>query len=253
MMMAGVSLSIGATSRAKLRTSCWTLMAAVKYAFSRAVTQGTTTRLVLDFEGRSLHIEETKGRVVLNREDETGEGIQQSEEELEQKGGEEKEEKDSFLDLSGSGSTLGGPTSGLGAMSMAMGAMGEGGFDMSSLMDNLAAEMEAGHATFMANARGYQSPTFKALPGKRGKKRELEGETIFYKVFTPHDPRAREEGRAFIYFFPSGMTEHSYVQLSDGEDRVYTVQVHPLSGKTVFFDEAVEPEEDLDALQEADE
>ena len=78
LMMGGVSLSIGATSRVKLRTSCWTVMAAVRYAFSRAVTQGTTTRLVLDFEGRALHIEETKGRVVLNREDETGEGLKQA-------------------------------------------------------------------------------------------------------------------------------------------------------------------------------
>ena len=49
------------------------------------------------------------------------------------------------------------------------------------------------------------------------------------------------------------MTEHAFVQLSDGEERVYTIEVHPLSGRSVFFNEEVEPEEPLDELQEADE
>ena len=98
LMMAGVGLSIGATSRVKLRSSCWTLMAAIRYAYSRAVTQGTTTRLVLDFDSRSMHIDETKGRVVLNREDETGEGVKRSE--SEEKGDDSQKKGDNFLNLS---------------------------------------------------------------------------------------------------------------------------------------------------------
>ncbi len=89
LVMTGVGLSIGATARARLRSSCWTLVAASRYAFSRAVTQGMTTRLVLDFEKRTLHIEETHGRVVLTREDETGEGLRRAGEEDEPDGGPE--------------------------------------------------------------------------------------------------------------------------------------------------------------------
>jgi hypothetical protein len=63
----------------------------------------------------------------------------------------------------------------------------------------------------------------------------------------------REEGKAYIYFFPNGVTEHSIVQVSDGSDRVYSVEVHPLSGRAFIHNEPIEPEEELDELQEAEE
>ena len=259
LIMGGVGLSVGATDRVKLRSSTWTLMAAVRFAFSRAVTQGTTVRLVLDFEKRTIHVEETRGRVVLNRSDETGEGLKrETEEGFRLFDDDDKDDKDdAFLDL-GSGDALSG-TTGLGGGGMLGGLGGLGGFGDEGFMDNFSqAAMDPSYLAslerqFRGSASGYKPPTFKSLPGKRGKPRELEGNSLFQRVFTPHDPQPREDGRGYIYFFPNGMAEHAFVQLSDGEERVYTVEVHPLSGKSFFYAEEVEPEEDLDELQEASE
>ena len=260
MLMGGVGLSVGATDRVKLRSSSWMVMSAVRYAYSRAVTNGTTTRLVLDFSAKSMRIEETKGRLVLTRTDETGEGLKREDEE--ERIAEEADRKNDFLDLSGGGIS-GGATSGSSLMGGGMGALGMlglggddgaggmfGNFEELAMDESFMANLKQ---QFNANVMGYKPPTFKPLPGKQGKPRQLEGEnTQFVRVFTPHDPDPREEGRAVIYFFPNGTAEHAFIQLSDGEERVYTVEVHPLTGKSYFFNEEVEPEEALDELQEAE-
>lgn len=49
-------------------------------------------------------------------------------------------------------------------------------------------------------------------------------------VWTAHQTEKYDKGRAYLYFFPSGMTELANIQLQDGDDW-YTVQVSPLSGK----------------------
>jgi general secretion pathway protein H len=253
LLMGGVGLSIGATDRVKLRSSSWILMAAVRFAYSRAVTQGSTTRVVLDFEKKTIHVEETKGRVVLNRSDETGEGLKRDLEDygLGLYGGDDGEpKKDAFLDLS-SGDAL--SSSGSGMMGGLGGLGGEGFMDGFSQAMTDPAYIASLEQSFRTNAAGYRPPTFKPIPGKRGKARKLEGDSIFAKVFTPHDPQAREEGRGYIYFFPNGTAEHAFVQLSDGENRIYTVEIHPLSGKSFFYAEEIEPEEGLDELQEASE
>jgi general secretion pathway protein H len=260
LVMAGVSLSVGSTSRVKLRSSCVLVMAAVRYGFSRAVTQGTTVRLVFDFDGKSLHLEEAIGRVVLNLADETGEGLKRSEEE-EAERQKAEEDRNSFLNLSGSSSSGGssgmsGSTSGLtGGLGMLGGGLGTGdgsgeGFVMDDAFYASVEQMYAG------NPAGYRPPSFKPLPGKRGKDRKLEGDTLFKRVFTPHETRPREEGKAYLYFFPNGVGEHAFIQLSDGdsaEERIYTIETHPLSGKAYLFSEELEPEEELDELEDAEE
>jgi hypothetical protein len=257
LVMTGVGFSIGATQRVKLRSSCYTLMSAVRYAFSRAVTQGTTTRLVLDFEKHTLKIEETKGRVVLNREDITGEGLKKQDEDRPDPAElEDAEKRDDFLDLSGASEPSGmGSLFGMGGLPMGIEFNEEGGLDMSGFMDQLTSGVldEESMAGIFGNTSGYSKPRFKPLPGKRGEARELEGETVFLRVFTPHEQNPREEGRAFIYFFSNGLAEHSFIQLSDGDERIYTIEIHPLSGKSFLYNEEVEPDEELDALQEADE
>lgn len=261
MLMGGVGLSVGATDRVKLRSSSWLVMSAVRFAYSRAVTQGTTTRLVLDFGGKTVHIEETKGRLVLTRTDETGQGLRREDEE--ERTAEEEDKKDAFLDLSGgaglssstsSGSSLFG--GGMGSLSMfGLGSDDGSGGQLPNFEDLALDEafMSNLKQQFNANVTGYKPPTFKPLPGKQGKSRHLEGDSSqFLRVFTPHDLDPREEGRAYLYFFPNGTAEHAFIQLSDGDERIYTVEVHPLTGKSYFFNEEVEPEDELDDLQEAD-
>jgi general secretion pathway protein H len=269
-----IILGFGATAQAKLRSSAWTLAAASRYAYSRAVTQGTTTRLVLDFEGRTIHIEETTGRVVLNPDDETGSGMRrEDDEEYLGDAGVENQSFSTQLDSIGQsigsiGSGLGtssgletgdpGMMGPLGALSLAGGTT-EGTDPFGGLMSGLA--MGGITDPFLASLQGgagarparYRGASFQPLSGRRGEKRELEGDTVFLKAFTPHEPLPREDGKAFVYFFPGGTTEHSVIQLSDGDELVYSVEIHPLNGRAVIHRFEYEPEFELDELQEAEE
>ena len=76
------------------------------------------------------------------------------------------------------------------------------------------------------------------------------------RLFVPHHPGPVEDGKAAVHFFSSGMTEHAVIQLSDGsEDGVFSVEIHPLTGRTKIHSEAYEPEhllgdpEDPDATE----
>lgn len=51
------------------------------------------------------------------------------------------------------------------------------------------------------------------------------------QVKTPHFPEPVREGRAALYFFPGGRTQRALVQIGDSSDTVYTVEIHPLTGK----------------------
>jgi general secretion pathway protein H len=239
LVMTGVGFSIGATSRAKLRSSFFKLVSAVRYAYSNAVTHGMTTRMVLDFDNHTFYLEETSGRVVLNKGDQTGEGFRQEEEGLNEKIGSGL--LDERMDTMGSG------LSGIGLSGTSdMADRSTGGV----LTDPFLAAMERGT---VSGPIGYRRPTFNKIEGKRGDVRELEGNTTFVIAYTPHEPLPREEGKAYIYFFPNGVTEHSIIQVSDGDERVYSLEVHPLSGRAVIHNEPIEPEEELDELQEAEE
>lgn len=70
------------------------------------------------------------------------------------------------------------------------------------------------------------------------------------KLISPHDPEPRESGKGAIYFFPGGITEHAIVQLTDVADRVYSVEIHPLTGRGRVHNFAYEPVELLDEESE---
>ncbi len=63
------------------------------------------------------------------------------------------------------------------------------------------------------------------------------------KLIVPHEPEPLEQGRGAIHFFPAGLTEHAVVQLSDGGDSVYSVEVRPLTGRCRIYPEAFEPKQ----------
>jgi prepilin-type N-terminal cleavage/methylation domain-containing protein len=275
-VVTGVGFSLGATSRAKLKTSSWTMVAAARYAYSRAVTYGTTVRMVIDFEKRTVELQETRGRVVLTREDESGEGLkEENEEALAAEAEEGKSLLDNQMDAIGEGfggaaspptggASSGGTSSVMGGgLGTLMGATANGesmqegmlglmeGITGGQLTDSYLKSVQQG---LSGNPAGYRRPKFEPLPGSRGEPRMLAGDVTFKAVFTPHDTSVREEGKGYIYFFPRGITEHSIIQIKDGDDEelVYSIELHPLSGRAVIHLEAVEPEDALDALQEAE-
>jgi prepilin-type N-terminal cleavage/methylation domain-containing protein len=269
-----VMLGLGATAQARLRSSCWSLASAARYAYARAVTQGSTVRLVMDFEKNQYWMEETYGRVVLNPFDESGSGMRREDAEYYGDAGVENATLSTKMDAVGRdvgaiGEGMGGGVlsgGGGGALGM-LGMMGSAGGDEGDPFGGLASDITSGAplgdpflaamqqgGTLMGGGSpaGYRGARFGKLEGRSGEVRELEGETRFAWAHTPHEPEPREEGRAYVYFFPGGITEHSVIQLGDGADRIYSIEIHPLNGRAVVYPYEYEPEYELEELQEGE-
>jgi general secretion pathway protein H len=61
-------------------------------------------------------------------------------------------------------------------------------------------------------------------------KTELGGQVRFADVWVQHQPERYVTGKAFLYFWPSGLTETAAIHLVQGDD-VNTLLVSPLTGK----------------------
>lgn len=92
----------------------------------------------------------------------------------------------------------------------------------------------------------FGASPFSPVPGSRYEAQELADGVLIHRVIVPHEPDPVTEGQASIYFFPGGHTEHAVVWVGDDEDRVYSVEIHPLTGRTRVYDYAYEPEQLLD-------
>ena len=53
----------------------------------------------------------------------------------------------------------------------------------------------------------------------------------FRFVQTEHDGQARTDGRAYLYFWPGGETEHAVIHLGRGDDNGLSVRVSALTGR----------------------
>ena len=261
----GIALGVGAVTRADLRSSASTLVAASRFAYSRSVTQGLTTRIVLDFNARTIQVQETTGRVVLQRDDATGSGLHREDApDLDPDAGADDVAAPVMMPA-GSGNAAGdalglsGDMSAGGMTSTGGGLLGGlmGGMTSGQITDPFLAALARGASGDVTGGKaGYRGPKFQPAEGKSGEPRELSGDSGFLKVFSPHERQPREDGKAYIYYFPGGVTEHTIVQLTDGDEEnphIYSVEIHPLSGRAQVHDFELEPEEELDKLQEAEE
>ena len=70
---------------------------------------------------------------------------------------------------------------------------------------------------------------------------DLKG-ALIADIYTPRLAEPLNAGQGFIYFFPLGMTEAAIVHLSDKKrDAVYSLVVHPLTGRVQIKNFYVEP------------
>lgn len=69
------------------------------------------------------------------------------------------------------------------------------------------------------------------------------------KLLVPHEPQPVTKGEGSVHFFPGGHTERAVIQLGDGRDGVYSVEVHPLTGRVRVYAEAYEPKALLDEIE----
>ena len=64
-------------------------------------------------------------------------------------------------------------------------------------------------------------------------------------VFSPRVADLVTHGRAYIYFFPLGQVEPAIVHLSDpNEDSIYSLVIHPITGRVRVYNEYVKPPPD---------
>ena len=61
-------------------------------------------------------------------------------------------------------------------------------------------------------------------------KTELGGSVKFTDVWVQHQPERYVTGNAFLYFWPSGLTEEASIHLAQSDD-VYSLLVSPLTGR----------------------
>ncbi len=190
----GITYSISAITRANLRSACMTITAGARYAYNRAIAQGTTVRLAFDLDTGKMSFEEANGRVTLARlDDATRQKLEEGHDEA---------------------------------------AVDPWAAAQARLADTL-------HPSF------GQSP-FQTLPGRRFQERPVASGVHIERLIVPHEPEPRTSGKGAIYFFPGGQTEHAVVWVSDDNDHVYSVEVHPLTGRTRVYDYAYEPTHMLD-------
>jgi general secretion pathway protein H len=101
-----------------------------------------------------------------------------------------------------------------------------GGFDTSKI---LAQDFRPKRVRFGA----FKETTLKAVRMKN---------TKVMDVFTPRLTEPVIHGRAYIYFFPLGQTEPAIVHLSDPtEQTVYSLVVHPITGRVRIYNEYIKP------------
>ncbi len=88
--------------------------------------------------------------------------------------------------------------------------------------------------------------TLDGKPIKRYQPQPVGDGIEIYAVVTPRDSLPRTEGEGGVYFFPGGVTEHTVVQLIDGSDTIYSIEIHPLTGQGRIYPYAYEPLSELD-------
>lgn len=97
---------------------------------------------------------------------------------------------------------------------------------------------EAESEGFLQGAR-VARPSF--VPAKKielggesmGAGRALESGIVYRQIQIEHDDKPRTEGRAYLYFWPGGVTEWASIQLQvRGKKDVLTVLVSPLTGRS---------------------
>ena len=203
--VSGVSFSIGALTRTNLKSASGKVGAAIRYAYNRAVTQGTTVRVHFAIPGSTFSIEEAhRGVMVASAKD--------------------KKEKRN-VDEEG------------------------------KLVDSVDPWAAAQARINQPDKPSVGASPFSALTTNEGEvlKRyqnvSLGRGVQFIKLIVPHEPEPVTSGEGAVHFFPGGRSERAVIQLGDGRGGVYSIAVHPLTGRIKVYPEAYEPKELLQELE----
>jgi len=202
--MSGVSFSIGALTRTNLKGGTGKLGAAMRYAYNRAITQGTIVRVHFAIPGSTFSVEEAHSGVLMTR----------------------AKDKNDKRDVDEKGNRI------------------------DSVDPWAAAQQRLNHP----DKPSVGASPFSALTTEDGEVlKRYQNVSVgrgvqIIKLLVPHSPEPVTKGEGSVHFFPGGHTERAVVQLGDGRGGVYSVEVHPLTGRVKVYAEAYEPKELLDEI-----
>lgn len=206
------SLGLGSITRTNLKSACVRMMALARYAYHRALTNGTTVRLTLDLGRGTFGLSEAYGRIALVRSDAP----------LRERAAEDEDRGD--------------PGAGLDAWEMAKARLDKPLEDFN--------ELKLPSSPFEA----ITTPSGK--PMERFKTQPVGDNVRIVKVIVAHEADPKTEGTTDLFFFPSGLTQHAVIQLADRSDTIFSVELHPLTGKGTVHDAPFEPEVLMDDPKE---
>jgi general secretion pathway protein H len=179
-----VLLGSGVLGSSRLRSAATLVVASARLAATRANTGGKPTRLVFDFEQKTISLEEASSSRML-RDKEAPAGGAEAVTEAEKAA---KAEADRILD---------GPQA--------------------------------------PKARFTPVPSFAAEAEEPSKGRPFGDGVSLLAVQTDHDEEPVTSGRAYLYFWPGGITERGHIQLKrQGAEGGLTVTVSSLTGRATI-------------------
>ncbi|MBN2494035.1 MAG: prepilin-type N-terminal cleavage/methylation domain-containing protein [Deltaproteobacteria bacterium] len=83
-------------------------------------------------------------------------------------------------------------------------------------------------------------PSFSRVSTPLSKVAELPEGIGFQTVWVAHQADSVRAGQAYLYCFPTGMTERAVIHLADEDENVYTLWVFPLTGRVRIYPKLVE-------------
>lgn len=183
-----------------LRTASAYLAGAIRFTYDRSITTGKYYRLVIDLEEKTYWPEVSDDRFYLVRGKSRPTG------------------EDETVDPNAPPGPTEAPVkpSGGSAMGSLLGMLGGG-----KPTGTQAAKVGASKVRFTADTTAAQSKK-RAAP--------LQGVTIS-AVWTARFDEPVTGGKAYLYFYPEGMTERAIIHLTDTAEGAFSLVVHPLTGR----------------------
>ena len=201
-------------TKSNLRESTAHLSGAIRYLFDRASITGKYYRLVIDLNDGKYwpEVSDDKFYAPNQAESEADRRKREAKEDAADEEERKRQEKQQML--------YGGSSSSSSSSTAAT------SFDMSKLE---VGEFRPKRPRFAA----FKETTLKPVTLKKLK---------IKSVYTPRMTEPLTKGRAYLYFYPLGQTEPAVITLTDPTgDSVYSLVVHPITGKVKIYNQEVQP------------
>lgn len=203
------SLGLNSLTKANLQSACVRLASLSRYAYHRALTQGTTVRVTFDLDKSTFAVSEAHGRITLVRSD----APLRSEAERARK----NEEGDKDKESEESGAAV-------------------------DPWEAARQRIERPDTLTLPPSPFSQLTTPSGKPLARFQTQPIGDDIRIAKVIVAHEAEPREKGKTDLFYFSSGLTQHAVVQLADRNDIIYSVEIHPLTGRGKIHNAPFEPE-----------